>query len=342
MMAGVSVQLIVGLVWICAGTAWAAQAPQRIDTRPLRINDIQTVGSHNSYKLAMSADNFAALSEARPEVASSLEYSHRQLPEQLQLGIRKLELDVFYDPDGTLFPGRAPDSQFPVLHVQNLDDRSHCRSLVHCLSVLRTWSEQHPRHIPVFISFNAKDAPVELPGAVVPQAFSEDAWQSMDHELRSVLGGKLITPAEVFASGQLQWPLLDAARGRFIAVLDEGGDKRRSYASDWRDRAMFANLEADQPGAAIMIINDPITDFERITEMVQAGYIVRTRADADTREARNNDTRRRDQAFASGAHLVSTDYYLPAQHFDSDYVVRLKAPARCNPVRIPVDCLIAE
>jgi hypothetical protein len=327
--------LIVCVFWLCSGSSLAAAAA-------LRINDIQTVGSHNSYKLAMSADNFAALSAARPQVAASLEYSHLLLPEQLKLGIRKLELDVFYDPDGSLFPGRAADSQFPVLHVQNLDDRSHCGSLVHCLSILRTWSEQHPRHVPVFISFNAKDAPVELPGAIVPEPFSEDAWQAMDHELRSILGGKLITPAEVFASGELQWPLLDAARGRFIAVLDEGGDKRRSYASNWRSRAMFANLDADQPGAAIMIINDPIADFQRITQMVRAGYIVRTRADADTREARMNDTQRRDQAFASGAHLVSTDYYLPARHFDSTYVVRLNAPARCNPVRSPTGCLIAE
>lgn len=338
-MSGTGVRLLLFLVWICSGAVWAAQG---IDNMPLRINDIQTVGSHNSYKLAMSADNFTALSAARPEVAASLEYAHLQLPEQLKLGIRKLELDVFYDPDGSLFPDRAPNSQFPVLHVQNLDDRSHCRSLAHCLSILRTWSEQHPRHVPVFISFNAKDAPVELPGAIVPKEFSEDAWLAMDHELRSILGGKLITPAEVFASGALQWPLLDAARGRFVVVLDEGGEKRRSYAGDWRNRAMFANLGPEQAGAAIMIINDPIAEFERITEMVRAGFIVRTRADADTREARANDTQRRDRAFASGAQLVSTDYYLPATHFDSDYVVRMSAPARCNPVRIATDCLIVE
>lgn len=328
------VRCLAGALLLCAGLSASAQQ--------LRINDIQTVGSHNSYKLAMSAMKFTLLSLARPEVAETLEYSHLLLPEQLKLGIRKLELDVFYDPDGELFGDRAPNSQFPVLHVQDLDDRSHCRSLVHCLTILRTWSEQHPRHVPVFVSFNAKDAPIEWPGALVPLEFGEDAWQAMDHELRAVLGGKLITPAEVFASGSLQWPTLDAARGRFIAILDERGEKRRGYVNDWRTRAMFANLEPDEPGAAIMIINDPIADFERITELVRAGYIVRTRADADTLEARNNDTRRRDRAFASGAQLISTDYYLPAAHFDSDYVVRLNGPARCNPVRVAADCLISE
>ncbi len=310
---------------------------------PLALNDLQLVGSHNSYKLAMAADRFAALKAARPEAARSLEYQHLSLPEQLQLGLRKFELDVFFDPEQTLFPGRAgPSSQFPVLHVQNLDDRSSCPSLLACLALLRGYSEQHPRHVPIFLSFNAKDAPVEWPGAVTPLPFEEDAWQAFDAELRAALGGKLITPAEVFASGELRWPPLDASRGRFLAVLDEGGEKRRSYASRWAERAMFANLPAGEPGSAVLIVNDPIGAFDKIRELVAEGYIVRTRADADTAEARSGDTRRRDQAFASGAQLVSTDYYLPAAHFGTDYVVRLPGPARCNPLRRPGGCLVTE
>jgi hypothetical protein len=105
---------------------------------------------------------------------------------------------------------------------------------------------------------------------------------------------------------------------------------------------MFANLPAGEPGAAILIVNDPVADFEKIQGLVADGYIVRTRADADTAEARSGDTRRRDRAFASGAQLVSTDYYLPAAHFGTDYVVRLPGPARCNPVRRPRGCLITE
>ena len=86
-----------------------------VSAAELRLNQVQLVGSHNSYKLAMSAENFTLLSAARPEVAASLEYDHRSLPEQLKLGIRKLELDVFYDPQGALF-GAAfergdPDSE---------------------------------------------------------------------------------------------------------------------------------------------------------------------------------------------------------------------------------------
>ena len=105
---------------------------------------------------------------------------------------------------------------------------------------------------------------------------------------------------------------------------------------------MFANAPAGHPAAAVMIINDPLKDFERIQRLVKAGYLVRSRADADTREARANDTRRRDQAFASGAQAISTDYYLPATHFGNDYQVAIEGNVRCNPILIPEPCSVVE
>lgn len=299
--------------------------------QPLRLNEIQVLGSHNSYKLAMDPDRFAALSAENPALAESLEYWHLPLAQQLDMGIRKLELDVFYDPGGSLYGRRDQSaSQFAVMHVQNLDDRSNCPTLIACLEVLRRWSERNPRHVPVFVSFNAKDTVIERPGFVAPRPFTESVWIALDAEIRAQLDGKLLTPEEVFRTGSLQWPLLDEVRGRFVLILDEGGEKRRTYASRWRQRAMFVNQPPGADGAAIMIINDPVRDFEKIQRLVGDGYIVRTRADADTREAREGDTRRRDRAIASGAQLISTDYYLPAAHFATDYVVRL-APG-CNVV----------
>ena len=97
-----------------------------------------------------------------------------------------------------------------------------------------------------------------------------------------------------------------------------------------------------QPAAAIRILKEPIRQFDEIQRLVQAGYMVRTRADADTREARENDTRRRAAAFASGAQAVRTDYYLPATHFGSEYQVSLPQPIDCNPISAPINCLVSE
>lgn len=332
------------LAVVLAGIAALAVAES-----PLRLNEVQLLGSHNSYKQAMDADRMAALRQIDPALADSLDYAHAPLAEQLDLGVRKLEIDVFYDPGGRLFPRArrgASESSFPVLHVQNLDDRSNCVDLLDCLAQLSAWSQAHPRHLPVFLSFNAKDDVIERPGFVRPLPFGEDAWAAFDAELRAGLGTRLISPAEVFAAERLIWPTLDDARGRFLAVLDEGGDKRRAYAGSgpaaerWRERAMFADLPEGSPGAAIMIVNDPQADFERIQRLVRAGYIVRTRADADTREARLGDTRRRDAAWASGAQLVSTDYYRPDPRFGTDYQVGVPGGgvARCDPLLVAERC----
>ena len=34
---------------------------------------------------------------------------------------------------------------------------SHCHTLLLCLQEVRAWSEKHPRHAPIWISFNLKD-----------------------------------------------------------------------------------------------------------------------------------------------------------------------------------------
>ena len=86
-------------------------------------------------------------------------------------------------------------------------------------------------------------------------------------------------------------------------------------------------------------LNEPVDLAAKIAAAVKAGIIVRTRADADTVQARTNDTTMRDAALASGAQFVSTDYLTADTRF-SDYRVQLPngAVARCNPVNAPKAC----
>ena len=101
---------------------------------------------------------------------------------------------------------------------------------------------------------------------------------------------------------------------------------------------MFAAVDADHPTAAVLIINDPVAEQARIRDLVSVGFLVRTRADANTVEARANDIRRRDAAFASGAQAISTDYYLPSNPFGNDYRVWIEEAVSCNPISAPVIC----
>ncbi|MCF7973773.1 MAG: phosphatidylinositol-specific phospholipase C1-like protein, partial [Phycisphaerae bacterium] len=85
---------------------------------------------------------------------------------------------------------------------------------------------------------------------------------------------------------------------------------------------------------AFRIVNDPIKETVYIRQLVEKGYLVRTRADADTQEARRGETARREAAFASGAHVISTDYYRPDPRFNTGYHVTLPGggAARWNPL----------
>ena len=82
------------------------------------------------------------------------------------------------------------------------------------------------------------------------------------------------------------------------------------------------------------------TDLEEIQRLARLGYLVRTRADANTREALENNTRRRDAAFESGGHYISTDFPEPSETAHPDYFVQVPngTPAGCNPVTAPDWC----
>ncbi|MEQ8692502.1 MAG: Ca2+-dependent phosphoinositide-specific phospholipase C [Pseudomonadales bacterium] len=299
----------------------------------LTVNQLQFIGSHNSYKQAMSPEHAQALRARNPAAADSLEYAHLPLPEQLDLGLRKLELDIFYQPQ---------TGSFVVGHVQVIDMNSHCNDLGACLEQIKAWSDANPRHAPLWISFNTKDQAIE--GLPDPSPFAAEALKLLDQHLQAALGDRLIWPSQVRPAGSDRpvWPPLDEARGKILLILDEGGDKRANYMQGWRERPMFMNVPPEHPASAIQIINDPLAQGELIRQRVVAGFMVRTRADADTVEARADSTARREAALASGAQAVSTDYYLPAVHFGNDYQVRIEGGVRCNPVTAPADCTVSE
>jgi hypothetical protein len=103
------------------------------------------------------------------------------------------------------------------------------------------------------------------------------------------------------------WPLLASARGEVIVLLNDTPAKVALYDG----QTMFVTAPESAPNAAFIAIADPRTDGARITAAVKAGFMVVTRADDETMEARGNDTSRRAAAFASGAQIVLTDFLAP-------------------------------
>jgi hypothetical protein len=338
----------------------------------LRLNDIQTVGTHNSYKQAITPKLYAMIAKASPR-AQEIDYAHPPLTQELDDGARALEIDVAYDPKGGLyahplgakmagepttpdFEARMMQPGFKVLHIQDIDFRASCLTLVECLKEVRAWSRAHPRHTPLLITMNAKDGASPVPGGVTSLDYDAAAFDAWDAEIRSIFPpAELITPDDVQGSRATLreaalhggWPTLGEARGKVMFALDEEGDKVVQYRGARKSlegRVMFVNVgpagEDAKPYAAYMTLNEALTDTAHITAMVKAGYFVRTRADADTKEARTGETKRRDAAFASGAQVVSTDYRHPEARFGTSYQVRLPdgAITVCNPIRVGPRC----
>lgn len=102
---------------------------------------------------------------------------------------------------------------------------------------------------------------------------------------------------------------------------------------------MFVRAAASHDDAAWLMWDDPIANMQVIQTAVRDGFLVRTRTEQDTIEARSGDTVKREAAFASGGQFISTDYYKPNPDFGA-YAVAMPggAIARCNPLRVPVAC----
>jgi hypothetical protein len=110
------------------------------------------------------------------------------------------------------------------------------------------------------------------------------------------------------------WPSLAAARGKVIFVLNDTPQKTALYADASQTLAgktMFVTAPESSPLASFIAIENPLKDSARIGADVRLGFMVLTKADEQTREARQGDTKRRDAAFASGAQLIQTDFLLP-------------------------------
>jgi hypothetical protein len=256
-------------------------------------------------------------------------------------------LAIGQDPVSGLAELNAPGLK--VLHIQDLDFESHCLSFVACLETIRSWSRGHPTHVPLMIMVEAKQDPIEDPlglGFAVPIPFGPSELDSLDAEIRSVFSeADLTTPDDVRGSADTLeqavldhgWPSVLESRGRVLFTFLNGGAERDGYIeghSSLAGRVMFTTAPVGTAEAAFFNVNDARVDSSRIAELVAAGYLVRTRADIDTIEARSGDTSLQAAAFASGAQFVSTDYLVPNPAFGTGYVAALPggSPVRCSPL----------
>ena len=364
-----------------ASTTTVPESTTTVASEPLRLNDLQVLGSHNSYHLRPGPEAYGAIELVSQELAESIDYSHRSLTEQLEdFGVRQFEIDVFADPDGGLYSLRAAlpvvglpaesglpeldEPGFKVLHTQDFDFETNCLTLQLCLGEIAAWSDANPDHLPLMIMIEVKDESVpdaaaagglELPDLGIewttPLVTDAAVMDALDAELTEAMGlDRIIRPDDVRGERATleeavladEWPTIDSSRGKVMFGLVNTGPAAEVYraaSATLEGRVMFTTSTPGDPDAAFLRIDDPIAGAEEIARRAAEGYLIRTRTDSPTADARTGDTTRRDAAIGSGAHFLSTDYYAEDPAFGTGYVVGI--PPICNPVSAPPECDLA-
>lgn len=313
--------LFVGvLVSIVAGCSSKTAADQTSLDDVLRVNHIQLKATHNSYHV-----------ETDGNTIPDWHFTRDPLPVQLEMqGARGLELDTHYD---------TTTGTVAVYHVPTIDEQTTCRLFTDCLSAIKSWSDNHLGHHVVFVQIEPKD---EEFGAMPDWALYAE---ELDSEILSVWPrDRVLTPDDVQngaatlrdAVTTRGWPTLGQTRGKIAFYIDDRGLFHDTYsrgATDVSGRMMFPSSLADEPIAAMLVMNDPIMDD--IAGVVGQGFIVRTMADSVP--APTDLIERRQAALASGAQIVTTDY--PVSDGTTDALVIVDGtPSRCNPVSAPPQC----
>ncbi len=223
---------------------------------------------------------------------------------------------------------------FKVIHILDIDFNSNCLTLSACLQAVASWSRTNKDHVPIIIALRSNDERTPMPGATRPAKFDAAVFDVLDSEIRSIFRpDELITPDTVQGEYPTlreaviahNWPKIGPSRGKILFLLDDAAQKTALYRGARRSlegRAMFINTDDKSPAAAFVTVENPAKQSAAIAADVKAGLMVHTFADADTKEARANNTLRRDWAFASGAQIVSTDFLVPDKRIGK-YAVRV-------------------
>ena len=297
------------------------EAPLHPDDTITRLNQLQMLGTHNSY-------------HSQPSMLfhPTHAYTHRPLYEQLdQQGVRTFELDIHRS---------QFDGQLEVYHIAGIDSMTTCRLFEKCLEDIRLWSTHNPQHAPIFIWLEIKDSTGGSP---------IDDLDEVDELLSQTLDGLLVTPDDVSvgfpdlhtALTQQGWPTLEEARGKVFVVLLNAESFIEDYThgfSDLSERAMFPRTAAsdfDSPWAGIAKLG--VGETENITLAHANNMLIATNSCmADEDEARCNEDLA--EAAANGIHMIKSDqpdlWSIVATVTNEGLF-----PVLCNPVTASTECL---
>lgn len=376
------------LLFLALSSVNLSYANEKMTLGDLRLNELQYLGTHNSYHIApeqivsqmlVKFDYGRGKKWDAAALNDALAYTHVPLDIQLALGLRTFELDIHDDEQGGRYAnpgivkvykknginsnipydrhGQMQQPGFKVLHNADYDYRSNCKRLITCLSLIKSWSDAHPRHIPIIIQVEPKSGSKQ---AITPDydpkvspEFDLETFMRLEAEILSVFSRTdILTPDDVRgpfntlreALNKQGWPKLKEIAGKVMFILihpDEATMRYVGPTQSLKNKLMFANLWEQNAGSSFVIYNNP-QKKKHISALKQAAkqnLLTYTRADANSAEARAFNYARFKAAVKTGANLISTDFPFPDNRI-SNYSVEFTGGVyvQCNAVVAKEKC----
>ncbi len=291
----------------------------------VKFNEVAFIGTHNSYqKECVSArqrlfDSVSTVTFGLVNAEKS-RFSSDYLTDQLNLGIRSIELDIeTVVKDDTV--------SFVCTHEPVFDTTSHCYALELALEELKLWSDANPNHLPVTVIIEPKKA-------FIPEEnmryFTCEYANLLGELAEEIFGEALLTPADMLRDhnsfGEMRaaddWLTLDETKGKIMLLLHETSvtEDYIKQDSSVKSQVMFPMLrygDADRDCASFLIINKARDIKEQAAEVLGKNLIIRTRSDNFGSYKEESSA----IALASGAQIVSTDYPPKTDMTDVERVV---------------------
>ncbi len=292
----------------------------------IKFNELRFIGTHNSYQTASTDEYknlYGNLSDATFGIvnAQKAEFASETLTDQLNCGIRSLEMDIeTFDRNGNI--------SFTCMHAPKIDMTTSCYDFGLAMKEIKMWSDNNPNHLPITIIIEPKSGFLPLEDM---EPFNLEYALALDETLKEALGNKLFTPSDMLRQHENfkamreadDWCKASDMLGKVLILLHDC-DVTEDYISvdnSIKTQAMFPMLRADDANrdcTSFILANDPDELLKIKIEIIfEKKIIARTRADkyTDVSESQFQN------ALNSQAQIVSTDYPPRTDSQSNSYIV---------------------
>lgn len=290
----------------------------------VKYNEVQFLGTHNSYQIEATEEYkqlFRTLSDLTFGLisAETAEFTMDSLTEQLEVGIRSLEIDIeTVDKEG--------DVSFIVTHNPQMDNTTGCYDFEKAIEEIKMWSDHNPGHLPVTVIVEPKKGVIPVNDM---KNLTMEYVSVLEEIISEKMGDTLLTPKDMMGNyGSFKemreadgWLRLEDTMGKVLFLLHDTTVTSQYIKQDEsiKSQTMFPMLRFDDRNkeyASFIIDNEPGTALSHEAESIEkCNLIVRTRADSFP----NADEKRYEKTNNCLSQIISTDY--PVRKNESRYPV---------------------